>query len=328
MKFLAWNIGNGDVECFVTVMSAKYLFSISEVSRADENPEEGYQRLLSTPRAKSIATYLDEGNIIPGSIILSTKEGVEVNFNTDENLLDLNDLESKLFVIDGQHRLYGASLSEKDILLPVCIFSGLNLKQEVQYFLDINSNQVGVPKSLRIELLKFLTEPESTASILVKMFRELGEDIVSPLYGRIAPTISTPGKLSHVPFHTSLEKLIESGTLKKFTDYEQKKKLITHYLSAASAVLKELEGNDKRLVTSVFFQALFLIFEDVCSYAITFYRNYSESSFKKVLAGVNTINFENHSGTNSQNIKSLADDMRNRIELNTKRFETPNDLLD
>jgi DGQHR domain-containing protein len=326
MKYLAWNIGNGDVDCFVTVMNAKHLFNITEVSRADDNPTDGYQRLLSPKRAKSIAAYLDEGNIIPGAIILSTKEGCKLNYNADNNSLALEDLASKLFVIDGQHRLYGASISEKDISLPVCIFSGLNLKQEVQYFLDINSNQVGVPKTLRIELLKFLTEPESKESVLVRMFRELGDDIVSPLYGRIAPTSSVPGKLSHVPFHSSLEKLIDSGTLKNF-DYEKKKTLIIHYLNATSTVLKELEGNDKRLATSVFFQALFLIFEDICSYAITYYRNYSESSFFKILSGINKINFENHSGTNSQNIKALADDLRNLIELNVRTFETPDDLL-
>jgi DNA sulfur modification protein DndB len=326
MKCLAWNIGNGDVDCFVTVMNAKHLFNITEVSRADENPTEGYQRLLSPKRAKSIAAYLDEGNIIPGAIILSTKEGCRLKYVAENNSLELEDLDSKLFVIDGQHRLYGASISEKDISLPVCIFSGLDLKQEVQYFLDINSNQVGVPKTLRIELLKFLTEPESKGSILVKMFRELGDDVVSPLYGRIAPISSIPGKLSHVPFHSSLEKLIDTGTLKNF-DYEGKKILIIHFLNAASNVLKEFEGNDKRLATSVFFQALFLIFEDVCSYAITYYRNYSESSFIKILSGINKINFENHSGTNSQNIKSLADDLRNLIELNVRTLETPYDLL-
>ena len=325
-KVLAWNIGNGDVDCFVTVMNAKKLFDISEVSRADDNPKEGYQRLLSDKRAKSIAAYLDEGNIIPGAIILSTKEGCKLKYNEAEKMLDFEDIAGKLFVIDGQHRLFGASISKNDIELPVCIFSGLNLKQEVQYFLDINSNQVGVPKTLRIELLKFLSEPESKESILVRMFRELGDDVASPLYGRIAPTASIPGKLSHVPFHSSLEKLIDSGTLKKF-DYEKKKILVMHYLNAASDILKEIEGKDKRLATSVFFQALFLIFEDVCSYSITYYRNYSQSSFYKVLSGANKINFELHSGTNSQNVKALADDLKNLIELNIRTLETPDDLL-
>lgn len=326
MKLLAWNIGNGDVDCFVTVMKAKHLFDITEVSRAAENSTTGYQRLLSEKRAKSIAAYLDEGNIIPGAIILSTKEGCNLNYDSKNNVLDFEELISKLFVIDGQHRLYGASKSEKDILLPVCIFSGLNLKQEVQYFLDINSNQVGVPKTLRIELLKFLTEPESKDAVLVRMFRELGDDIASPLYARIAPTSSVVGKITHVPFQSSLGKLIDSGTLKNF-DYEKKKTLIIHYLNAASSVLKEIEGDDKRLATSIFFQALFSIFEDVCLYAITYYRNYSESSFFKILFGINKINFENHSGTNSQNIKALADDMRNLIELNVRTLETPDDLL-
>ena len=75
--------------------------------------------------------------------------------------LELEPNSSSLFVIDGQHRLWGASKCEQEIYLPVCIFTNLELKQEVQYFLDINSNQKGVPKTLRIELLKFLSEPDS-----------------------------------------------------------------------------------------------------------------------------------------------------------------------
>ncbi|PKH87912.1 hypothetical protein CXF79_14945 [Colwellia sp. Bg11-28] len=56
----------------------------------------------------------------------------------------------------NQHRLYGAKLAEQDIELPVCILKGLDQTSEVQYFIDINSTQKGVPKTLRIELREFL----------------------------------------------------------------------------------------------------------------------------------------------------------------------------
>ncbi|EBN9067769.1 hypothetical protein D2B49_07235 [Salmonella enterica] len=217
-------------------------------------------------------------------------------------------------------------MAENDILLPVCIFKGLDLKQEVQYFIDINSNQVGVPKTLRIELLKFLSEPESIEATLIKLFRELSEDIESPLYGKTSSTVSIPGKLSHVPFQASLSGLIEGRILNSF-NYDNKKKIIINFLSATSRVLKDIEDTDKRLITSVFFQALFKIFETTCSLSLTFYKNYQEESLYKILSGFNKINFEAHRGTNTQNIKALSDDMLQLIELHVKMLETPDDLL-
>lgn len=324
---LAWNIGNEDVDCFVTVMKAKDIFQLSEVSRASEKPEDGYQRLLNRKRAQDIAAYLDEGNIIPGAIILSARKEYNLKFDKTNNTISFDENNNeKLLVIDGQHRLFGASMAENDILLPVCIFKGLDLKQEVQYFIDINSNQVGVPKTLRIELLKFLSEPESIEATLIKLFRELSEDIESPLYGKTSSTVSIPGKLSHVPFQASLSGLIEGRILNAF-NYDDKKKIIINFLSATSRVLKDIEDTDKRLITSVFFQALFKIFEATCSLSLTFYKNYQEESLYKILSGFNKINFEAHRGTNSQNIKALSDDMLQLIELHVKMLKTPDDLL-
>ncbi|MEQ9883467.1 DGQHR domain-containing protein [Pectobacterium brasiliense] len=327
IELLAWNIGNEDVDCYVTVMKAKHIFNFSEVSRASEKPEDGYQRLLSKKRAEDISSYLNEGNIIPGAIILSAREGCNLQFNEINNTLCFDDTnEKKLLVIDGQHRLFGASLADNDILLPVCIFKGLDLKQEVQYFIDINSNQVGVPKTLRIELLKFLSEPESKEATLIKLFRDLSEDVESPLFGRTSSTASIPGKLSHVPFQASLSNLIEGRVLNSF-NYEMKKRFILNFLLATSKVLMEIEGTDKRLITGVFFQALFKVFEEVCSLSLVFYKNYKEESLYKILIGFNKINFEIHKGTNTQNIKALSDDMLQLLQLHVRMLDAPDDLL-
>ena len=326
MNLLGWNIGTEDTQCYVTVMKSKDIFEISEVSRVDSDPKEGYQRLLNKRRADDIAKYLTDGNIIPGSIILSAKEGCNIVYDESTNNISVNTENGGLFVIDGQHRLYGASLCDHDILLPVCIFVGLNLKQEVQYFLDINSNQKGVPKTLRIELLKFLSEPESPEAILIKLFKDLGEDFDSPLFGKTSATTSVPGKISHVPFHSALNSLIEGKTLRRF-DFEKKKILIKNYLSAVSRTLIEIEGSDKRLTSSAFFQAIFSIFEDVCSYSLTYYRNYSQSSFEQVLEGIKKIDFDKHSGSNQQTISQMANELQTLLEIYSATLDEPNDLL-
>ena len=134
----ALKVKYNDTLFYVAVINSKKLFSMSEVSRADERPEDGYQRLLGKARAKKIAEYIGEGNVIPGALILSAQEGVVKKYDNDSKKLHISVGPSSFLVIDGQHRLYGASQYEKDIPMPVCIFDKLEKVQEVQYFLDVN----------------------------------------------------------------------------------------------------------------------------------------------------------------------------------------------
>ncbi|MCK7313950.1 DGQHR domain-containing protein [Enterobacter bugandensis] len=323
---LGFNIGNDDIGCFVTVLDAKELYKIATVSRADDDPDRGYQRLLNKSRAQDIASYINSGNIIPGSIILSAQNGCTVSFDDKKNLLSIDTDDGDLFIIDGQHRLYGASLCEDSVYLPVCIFTGLNLQQEVQYFLDINSNQKGVPKTLRIELLKFLSEPDSKDAIRNKLFNDLNTDVNSPLYGKTTATVSAPGKLSHVPFQTALDPLLE-GSVFKNLNYEQKKALLINYLNAIERILREIEQSSSRLTTSAFFQAVFKIFEPVCSLSLLHFKNYKEESLYEILLGIKRIDFDRHSGSNQQAISAMSTEMQDLISLHSSTLDTPNDLL-
>lgn len=325
-EYTAWNIGTDDTPCYVTVMKADDIFEISKVSRIDEDSEKGYQRFLSEKRANDIADYLNSDNIIPGSIILSAQGGFSVEYNDNTEKLKLSPNGSSLFVIDGQHRLWGAHKSSKDVLLPVCIFTGLELRQEVQYFLDINSNQKGVPKTLRIELLKFLAEPDSKDEILNRLFNDLGSDIDSVLYNKTSPTKSMVGRLSHVPFRTAIEPLIEGSILSRF-EYSSKKTLLLNYLNAFSSILIKIEDTSKRIVNSAFFQAIFKIFEEVCEYTMAYFKNYKQESFEEVISGISNIDFEKYQGSNQQAINALAQEMKILIELNASKLNTPEDLF-
>lgn len=326
MKLNAWDIGTELTPCYVTVMNAKDVFNISKVSRVEDGNENGYQRFLSDKRVKDISKYLESGNIIPGAIVLSAQEDFDISFDKDKKELTLNANGSFLFVIDGQHRLAGANSANVDINLPVCIFSNLKIAQEVQYFLDVNSNQKGVPKTLRIELLKFLSEPESKDAILKNLFTDLSSDINSPLYNKLSAIQSARGKLTHVPFREAFDPLIEGITLGKFS-YEDKKNLILNYLNAVESMLNGIEGNPDKLTTSAFFQAIFKIFDMVCGNSITYFGNYKQSSFENVLSGMKTIDFSRYAGSNQQNINALAAEMETLININNFRLTTPSDLF-
>lgn len=324
--YTAWNIGTDQTPCYVTVMDANMIFNLSKVSRVDENIEEGYQRVLSEKRASDIAEYLNEGNIIPGSIILSAQDGFKVSFDDSTKQLTLDPNNGALFVIDGQHRLWGASKSNQNVMMPVCIFTNLELRQEVQYFIDINSNQKGVPKTLRIELLKFLSEPDTKEDILIRLFRDLGNQVDSPLFGRTSPTKFTTGKITHVPFHKALEPLVEEGTLKKF-EYEKKKVLLINYLESFEELLVSIEGSSKRLTNSAFFQAIFKIFEEICEYSLSYFKNYKKESFDEILSGIKIIDFSKYEGSNQQTINSLVSEMTSLLDVHIRKFNTPDDLL-
>lgn len=323
----AFSIGTEDTKCYVTVMSAKEMVKIATVSRIDDDKEKGYQRYLDHKRVKDIAVYLDGGNIIPGSIILSAKKGCDIKYDEKDNKLSLTLTDDNpLFVIDGQHRLYGASQCQEDIQLPVCIFKDLDIRQEVQYFLDINGLQRGVAKPLRIELLKFISEPESKDDIRRRLFNELNEDINSPLYQKMSATLSIQGKLSHVPFQQAIDPLLDGDILRHF-DYEGKKALIINYLSAIKYTLEKMESNSDRITNSIFFQAIFKIFDDVCSISLTYYKDYKEASFIKILDSIRLLDFTRHSGSNNQVKNAMIQEMKSLLEIKVNTLAIPDDLL-
>ncbi len=320
----AFSIGNADIGYYVTVMTAKEIFQFSKVSRVDEDPKQGYQRFLSERRAEAIAEYLNAGNIIPGAIILSAQKSAELKFQ--DGKLSIHLIPGSFFVIDGQHRLYGSEKANEDINLPVCILDGLDHAAEVKYFIDINSTQKGVPKTLRIELMKFLSEPDSIDATRNRLFKELNESPDSPLYDRMSATSSAPGRLSLVPFQAAIDPLLTGDVLGQFT-YEDKKKLLINYLSAVEVILEKIEDRSNRLTTSAFFQAIFKIFDKVCHLSIMHYRNYSLVSMTKVMEGVIGIDLSRHTGSNQAAINELSSELSSLLELHSQKLGTPLGLL-
>lgn len=153
VQFKAFDLSRNNVGFYLTAMTPEALFKLSRVERVSENPEEGFQRQLEEARANKIAKYFEQ-KIIPGAIILSAQPEAGISYNHSNEELTINEENGSLLVIDGQHRLFGAYKAQKaginDIKLPVCILTNLALVDEIEYFVDINSTQKGVPKTLKI----------------------------------------------------------------------------------------------------------------------------------------------------------------------------------
>ncbi|EOW9475288.1 DGQHR domain-containing protein [Vibrio cholerae] len=306
-----------DTEFFLASIDAKDLFPHARITRAEESPEDGFQRKLGKGRAKKISEYFNSGKIIPGSLVLSSDKKYD-SYDEDTMILQIPD-DARLLVIDGQHRLYGAYQAEGDVFLPSCIFFDLDRPTEVQYFLDVNGYQMGVPKTLRLELEKFTAEENSDEYVLKKLFDSLDESPLSPLSGKMSRTKSVTGKLSHVAFQNALKPIINKSPMNTF-DIESKTKVLVNFLLSLEEIVVDLFGDNKKVSNSAFFQGVMGAFVDICHITYNNHKNYKKSSFLDTLQPLNKIDWDIHVGTNKAAIKLLTEEIihviseKNRLE--------------
>jgi DNA sulfur modification protein DndB len=308
----AFKVEGGSGHFYVAVMSGKKLFDISEVSRAKDDGEKGYQRHLSQSRAKKIAAYLDEGYLIPGSIIVSAQETARFQYDENKNMIRFAEENEAFLVIDGQHRLYGAHYAEEDTEFVVTIFDDIGLEGEVKYFLDVNGNQRGVPKTLQLEILKFSVPEESQDDIRIKLFKALSSDVMSPLCGKMSATQSAAGKITHVPFKAAIDPLFKIDLFAKATT-DQKEKLLMNFLNAAVEVLSEVD-RENMISNSAFFRALFSAFRQVVSMTKLQYGDLKEESFVQVMQPLKHIDWDSHKGTNNSAITEFGAHIASLVE--------------
>lgn len=318
----AIEISYNDSTFYLASIEAKTLFELSTVTRAEEDPESGYQRTLGKGRVNKISTYLSEGNIIPGALILSSTATKAV-YDTKKKKLTLKRDKGSLLVIDGQHRLYGAYKTDVDVSLPVCIFFGLDKPTEVQYFLDVNGFQLGVPKTLRLELEKFTAEENSEEFLLKALFDELDSNVQSPLSSKMSRTKSVSGKLSHVAFQNAVKPILNKAPFNAFT-LEQKKKVLINFLQALEAVTFDIFGDSKKVSNSAFFQAVMSAFLDICHVAKLNYGGYKKINFESAIEPISNINWDVHTGTNKAAIKDLSEEI---VTVISKKIDISDDIF-
>ena len=192
------------------VMRVKDLIERAEVDvyRQDDGREEGYQRAPETARTGKVARYLqsDSKPLMPTSILLSFR-GVLGNPAADDVSIeiDLAD-EDRLWIVDGQHRLYGFKKAVADLglerlndyQLPVVIVENPSIEDEANQFRVINENMkkvrtdlarrilamriAGLGRSVRQEIRQSGRLWEATA---VDILNSLNKDEDSPWLDRI-----------------------------------------------------------------------------------------------------------------------------------------------
>lgn len=259
-------MGDVNVPIYTFPINVEDLIRISYVAVRGRDDEDGaIQRVLNRKRISSIKQYILDGNMFVNTFV--------INWNDDnykpkfiENQVEIPLVDSVAQLLDGQHRLEGLkeaikeedSIARKRVLVSMVI--GLETKEAAKIFININSEQKPVPKSLIYDLYGVTDDDRNFAiNRSNDIAKELNCDIESPYYNLIKYPGNPRGKgkidLSTVV--TTLKKYVD--TTGKFAtnnikDFNLQSSIVINYFSALKYHWdkEDLWGNASQ---NVFFKA-------------------------------------------------------------------------
>jgi len=309
-KVTALECSQNGKDFYITCLSSSLLKEICYLSRRDEDKVKGFQRSLDIKRAKDIAKYLDIDNgCLPTNLILSAQKESKITYSKEKKELCFDKNPNGFMVLDGQHRLYGLWLSDKEYLIPVAIITGLNIKDEVNLFIDINTNQKGVNPNLLLDIKGLAGKESNLEERQTKLFNLLNEN--SPLINKLLATSSKVGYISKKVFNESTKEFLENGF---FADKEINYVYqgFNNYLIAAELVFTESENEKAKLTTANIFEALCIIFNDCIDKSFQLYNNLKVENLQSILQPISRLSYENY-GSNKSGLKKLVADMKKEI---------------
>jgi len=229
-------IGGETYYSFVT--TPRNLLKIAFVNHQALNHPDGrpaYQRMVRSSRIKEIGKFIEEGGYFPTNILVNFTEPVGWEFmsnkeNSDPNIkfgwIHLPNKYRSAWIIDGQHRLFGFSHLEGNLLdqsLFVLAFEKMDTRKEADLFITINHKQKSVPKSLLVSLLSEIRmgdhDPkvalQALASAIVK---SINADPTSPFFRRFTIPDVPPEENQNLTISEVVNGLTRSGLLGKIVN--------------------------------------------------------------------------------------------------------------
>lgn len=238
------------INVYTFPIKVKDLIEIYYVAvRGDSDIEEkgAVQRILNKSRIKSIKEFILSGKMFFNTFILNwTNEDNPVKIVKDK--INIPIVNNSAQVIDGQHRLAGLreafadnkEIGEHYVITSLCI--GLDTKQAASIFLNINSEQKPVPRSLVYDLFGEIEDDKNhIINRATDIATELNENIESPYYDNI----KFPGKTGAVDLATIISSLKGSLELKGvfhsigLINLERQKRVLLNYFIAISIPYKK-----------------------------------------------------------------------------------------
>jgi DGQHR domain-containing protein len=280
VKYSANLIRQGKHRFFTCTMPTDILAECSFVSTRDEDPKEGFQRLLDKKRAQEIADYIDEGlGTIPNSIVVSAQPDARFQEIGRGKTIEFEYNPKSLLILDGQHRVYGFLLAKTAVRVPVVIYNGLTRVQESRLFIDINTKQRPVPNELLLDIKNLAQYETVDEAYLNELFNLFSSKPSSPLLGLLSSSKRTSGKISRVSFNTSIKPILGA-----FSDKEsgQAYDTLAPYLVAFISGLKNLKCAD-RITNPTVLRAVMLFFPEVAQRVKDKFGTYNSKAFTEIL---------------------------------------------
>lgn len=281
IRFSVSLVKQGRHKFYTLTMPSDILAETCFVSTRDEDPSEGFQRVLDTKRAREIAEYIDEGlGTIPNSIVLSAQPDAELKIIGGGKTIQFKKLRRAFLILDGQHRVYGFSMAKTALRIPVVIYNGLSRRDESRLFIDINTKQRPVPNELLLDIKRLAEYESTTEGLLRDIYDFFNDEPGSPLLGLLSPSTRTPGKISRVTFNTATKPLVSVFIGKSaFELYEITANYLHSFIALAKKVLPE-----EVIVKPIVFRAVMLLFKDIAQRVQDKYgKSYTIENFSDVL---------------------------------------------
>jgi len=230
-----------NIDIYTFVIKIKDLLEIHYIARRGVHEEEGaVQRVLNKSRINSIKDFVLGGKSFLNTFIINwTNENDLPKFKKD--LVTLPIIKKSAQVIDGQHRLVGLQeafntdkkIGQKEVIVSMCI--RLSTKQAASIFLNINSEQKPVPRSLVYDLFgEVYDDKELAINRAGDIASELHKNKKSPFYDKIK-YVGKSGLIDLASVVGSLKNHLDSkGVFAKhgITRLEYQKKIILNYFIA------------------------------------------------------------------------------------------------
>lgn len=246
-------VTQGSHKFYTCTIPSEVLAKCCSVTTRNEDPIAGFQRELDIKRAREIAKYIDSGHgTIPSAIILSAQIEADLKIIGKGKTVEFNDVPNAFLVLDGQHRVYGFSIAESSLRVPVVIYNDLSRRDESRLFIDINSKQRGVPNELLLDIKRMAEYENDEENLLREVFDLFNSDSESAFLNRFSAATRAKGKITRVTFNSSTKPLLSIFGGK---DGEEIYGILNCYFTAFKVGLKEI-GCHESLQGAVVFRAV------------------------------------------------------------------------
>jgi len=274
-------VTQGEHKFYTLTVPSEILAKTCFISSREDDPKEGFQRLLDEKRAQQIADYIDNGlGTIPTAIILSAQPDAQLELTGKGKTLKFKEHPKAFLILDGQHRVYGFNLAKSSVRIPVVIYNNLSRRDESRIFIDINTKQKPVPNELLFDIKNLAEYENDSETFLREIFDLFHENPNSILLGLTSSAEKSRTKLSRVTFNSAVVLIT-----KYFGDKEPGEvyDICNNYLIAVYSGLRKL-GIERHITNSIVFKATISVFPHIAQRTKDKYSNYLSESFSEILA--------------------------------------------